>query len=186
TRAISHVVDLAGPEGREPLDDFEKINAELKGYSEKLSALPQIVALNKCDCFGAEENVKKFRKKYGKKYKLFPITAVRGERLDGLVRELSDLLDTLPPAERIPADEFEFELDDNTQFEIFKDEEGAFVVVGGLVDMLCRNVLLNNPDSMAYFQRVLKLRGVFKELAKHGCAQGDTVIVGDVEFEYVE
>ena len=58
--------------------------------------------------------------------------------------------------------------------------------MGGLVDMLCRNVVLNNPDSMAYFQRVLKLRGVFKELAKAGCVQGDTVVVGDVEFAFVE
>ena len=78
-----------------------------------------------------------------------------------------------------------FRSTDNTQFEIYRDENGAFVVVGGLVDLLCRNVVLSNPDSMAYFQRVLKLRGVFKELAKCGCAQGDTVVVGDVEFEYI-
>ena len=71
------------------------------------------------------------------------------------------------------------------QFEIFKDENGAFVVVGGLVDMLCRNVVLSNPDSMAYFQRTLKNRGVFKALEKAGCAAGDTVVVGEVEFDYI-
>ena len=185
TRAICHVVDIAGVEGRDPLEDFEKINAELKSYSETLAALPQIVALNKSDCFGAEENVKRFRKKYGKKYRLFPIAAVCGEGLEELLGALCELLSELPPAERIPADEFDFEETDNTQFEIYRDENGAFVVVGGLVDLLCRNVVLSNPDSMAYFQRVLKLRGVFKELAKCGCAQGDTVVVGDVEFEYI-
>ena len=186
TRLICHVVDISGMEGRDPLDDFEKINAELKEYSKKLASLPQIVALNKCDCFGAEENLKRFQKKYGKKLPLFPITAVRGEGTEELIVALMEKLETLPPAERIPADEdFEFAKSDNTQFEIFVDEEGAYVVVGGLVDMLCRNVVLNNPDSMSYFQRVLKLRGVFKALEKAGCKQGDTVIVGDVEFEYI-
>ena len=185
TRAICHVVDVSGVEGRDPLEDFEKINLELKSYSETLAALPQIVALNKCDFFGAEENVARFKKKYGKKYEVFPIAALKGEGLNELLERLTALLETLPPAERIPADEFEFAQADNTQFEIFQDETGAFVVVGGLVDMLCRNVVLTNPDSMAYFQRVLKLRGVFKALEKSGCKQGDTVIVGEVEFEYV-
>ena len=151
-----------------------------------LGTLPQIVALNKCDFYGAEENVKKFKKKYGKKYHIFELAALKGEGCEALVEELIRVLETLPPAERIPADEdFEFAQADNTQFEIYKDENGAYVVVGGLVDMLCRNVVLNNPDSMAYMQRVLKLRGVFKELSKMGCVEGDTVIVGDVEFEYV-
>jgi GTP-binding protein len=74
---------------------------------------------------------------------------------------------------------------DNLNFEIFKDEDGVYVVVGGLVDMLCRNVVLNNPDSMQYFQKVLRLRGVIKELSKMGCQEGDTVSIGDVEFEFV-
>lgn len=186
TRMLCHVVDISGAEGRDPLDDFEKINLELKNYSEVLAALPQAVALNKCDFYGAEENVKRFRKKYGKKFRIFELAALKGEGCEALVDELAQILKTLPPAERIPADEeFEFAQADNTQYEIFKDENGAFVVVGGLVDMLCRNVVLNNPDSMAYFQRVLKLRGVFKELKKAGCNEGDTVIVGDVEFEFV-
>ena len=185
TRMLVHVVDISGVEGRDPLADFATINAELKSYSEKLAALPMLVALNKCDVFGAEENIKRFKKKYGRKYPLFLITALNGEGTEALVKAVAELLRTLPPAERIPADEFVFEESDNTQFEIFMDENGAYVVVGGLVDMLCRNVVLNNPDSMAYFQRVLKLRGVFKELEKMGCKPGDTVIVGDVEFDYV-
>ena len=113
------------------------------------------------------------------------LTALLGEGTEELVREILALLKTLPPAERFPSDEFAFEELDNIQFEIFKDEKGAYVVVGGLVDMLCRNVVLNNPDSMTYFQRTLKYRGVFKELEKMGCRAGDTVIVGDVEFEYI-
>ena len=69
-------------------------------------------------------------------------------------------------------------------FEIYKDGE-AFVVVGALVDMLCRNVSLNDPDSMAYFQKILREKGVISELRKLGIEENATVIVGDVEFEFV-
>ncbi len=184
TRMIVHVLDISGMEGRDPLEDFETINGELSAYSETLGKLPMLVACNKTDCYGAEENLARFRKKYGKKYGIFPITALNGEGTEELVKAAIALLKTLPPAERIPADEFVFEEEDPNDFEIVKD--GAdFVLLGGLVDMLCRNVVLNKPESMAYFQRTLKRRGVFKELEKLGCKEGDTVIVGDVEFEYI-
>ena len=185
TRMICHVVDISGIEGRDPIEDFRIINEELWSYSGKLAALPQIVALNKCDLDGAAENSEKFRKTYGGKYPIFEISALTGKGKEELLKAIAEKLRELPPAERIPADEFVFEEPDHTQFEIFTDENGAYVVVGGLVDMLCRNVVLNNPDSMNYFQRVLKLRGVFKELEKAGCKAGDTVIVGEVEFEFV-
>lgn len=186
TRMIVHVVDISGMEGRDPIDDLEKINAELRAYSETLAALPQIVACNKCDCFGAEENLKKFRKAYEEKYAIFPVAALTGEGLSELLSAVSALLETLPPAERIPADEFEFAREDDLQFEIYRDENDAYVIVGGLADMLCRNVVMTNPDSMAYFQRTLKLRGVIKALSQMGCKEGDTVVVGDTEFDFVE
>ncbi len=185
TRMICHVVDISGMEGRDPLEDFEIINAELKNYSETLSALPQIVALNKTDVPGAEQNIARFRKKFGKRCEIYEISAVRGEGTKELLRAIDEKLKTLPPAERIPADEFVLEEGESLDFEIFVDENGAYVVVGGLVDMLCRNVVLNNPDSMNYFQRVLKLRGVFKALEAAGCKPDDTVVVGDVEFTYI-
>ncbi len=184
TRMICHVVDISGVEGRDPCEDFEIVNRELQEYSEALFALPQIVALNKTDIPSAEENEKTFRKKYGKKFPIFSLSAIKGEGAKELVFAIAEKLKELPPPTRIPADEVLFEEEDNTQFEI-TFEGGAYVVTGGLVDMLCRNVVLNNPESMNYFHRVLKLRGVFKELEKRGCKAGDTVIVGDVEFEYV-
>ena len=184
TRMICHVLDIAGTEGRDPLDDYEKINAELAAYSQKLAALPQIVVLNKCDCDGAEENAARFRAAHPNAL-VCNISAVRGEGTKELLGKVWSLLETLPPAEKIPSDEFAFEEEDTWQFEIFRDENGAYVVTGGLVDLLCRNVVLNNPDSMAYFQRMLKTRGVFKALADMGCKEGDTVVVGEVEFEYV-
>ena len=186
TRMLVHVVDVSGMEGRDPYEDFKKINRELKEYSEKLASLPQIVALNKCDVYGAEENVKEFKKKC-RKYKKYPITAVTGEGTRELIEGIFEVLDTLPPAEPIPADEFEYERPDINEFGVYKDEEeNVWYVTGGLVDMLERNVVLSDPDSMAYFQKVLKDKGVIKELKRRGVAENDTVVVGGVEFEFRE
>ena len=185
TRMLVHVVDISGVEGRDPWEDFKKINAELKEYSEKLASLPQLVALNKRDIYGAEENLKAFRKKCRGKYKLFPITAVTGEGTRELIEGIFEVLDTLPPAEPVPADEFEYERADINEFFIDKDEEeNVWYVTGGLVDMLERNVVLNDPDSMAYFQKVLKDKGVIKALRERGVAEDDTVVVGGVEFAF--
>ncbi len=186
TRMLLHVVDISGMEGRDPYEDFKKINAELKQYSEKLASLPQIVALNKCDVYGAEENIKKFRQKC-RKYKKYPIAAVTGEGTKELIEGVFEVLETLPPAEPIPADEFEYERPDVNEFEVYKDEEeNCWYVTGGLVDMLERNVVLSDPDSMAYFQKVLKDKGVIRELKKRGVAENDAVVVGGVEFEFKE
>lgn len=186
TRMLCHVVDISGCEGRDPVDDFEKINAELKGYSEKLAALPQVVACNKCDLPGAEDNLEAFRKAYGDKYQIYPIAALTGEGTGELLEGIFAVLATLPPVEPVPVEEaFEYRADDSLAFEIYRDENGAFVVVGGLVDMLCRNVVLNKPESMQYFQKVLRLRGVVKKLEEMGCKEGDTVSIGDVEFDFI-
>ena len=103
-----------------------------------------------------------------------------------MIEGIFDVLKDLPPVEPVrPDEEFEYTANDNLDFEIYRDEHGVFVVVGGLVDMLCRNVVLNNPDSMLYFQKVLRLRGVIKILNEMGCKEGDTVSIGDVEFDFV-
>ncbi len=186
TRLLLHVVDASGAEGRDPADDFKKINAELAGYSQKLAKLPQVIALNKCDVWGAEENVKKFKKAYGRKYKIFPVTAVSGEGLQPLLDELVKLLEDLPPVAREEADElFTYRKPSDLGFEIFTDG-GVYVVEGTLVDMLCRNVTLNDPDSMAYFQKILREKGVISKLKEMGVSEGDTVSIGDVEFDFVE
>ena len=186
TRMLLHVVDISGCEGRDPVEDFQKINKELEEYSSKLASLPQIVALNKCDIAGSEENIAKFTKKYGKKYKIFPISAINGQGAEELIRAVWEQLSMLPAAEPIEADsEFTYRKSGNLDFEIYKDETGAYVVIGTLVDMLCRNVALNDPDSMAYFQKILREKGVIARLNQMGIKENDTVFVGDVEFDFV-
>lgn len=185
TRMLLHVVDISGSEGRDPIEDFKKINAELSAYSKTLASLPQLIALNKCDVYGAEENLKLFKKKYGGKYKLYQITAVSGDGTDKLVEGVFGVLQTLPPVKRMEADEdFTYTKSGDLGFEIYVDD-GVYVVVGDLVDMLCRNVALNDPDSMAYFQKILREKGVISELRKMGVKENDTISIGDVEFEFV-
>lgn len=185
TRMLLHVVDISGSEGRDPIEDFQKINKELSEYSKVLEKLPQIIAFNKCDVYGAEENLKAFKKKYSRKYKIYPITAVTGEGIDELLRGVFEVLDTLPPLKRMEEDEsFTYRKSGNLDYEIYIDD-GAYVVVGSLVDMLCRNVSLDDPDSMAYFQKILREKGVISQLLQMGIKQNDTVVVGDVEFDFV-
>ena len=186
TRMLVHVVDISGVEGRDPCEDFETINAELSAYSPKLASLPQIIACNKCDIAGAEERLAEFCRRYGGRYEIFPIQALAAKGLEALLAHISEKLRELPPRERIPADEFVFdEREDAGQFEIVCGEDGAYYLIGGLADYLCRNVVMNNPDSMAYFQRVLRERGVVKALVDAGCKEGDTVVVGETEFDFV-
>lgn len=186
TRMLVHVIDISGAEGRDPVEDFKKINTELKQYSKKLAALPQIIALNKCDVYGAEENLKIFKKKYCRRYKIFTITAVNGEGTEELVAGVFEKLKTLPPVSRVESDEtFTYRKSGNLDFEIYLDG-GVYVVVGSLVDMLCRNVVLNDPDSMAYFQKILREKGVISKLKEMGIKENDTVSIGEVEFDFVQ
>ncbi len=185
TRMLVHVIDASGTEGRDPIEDFKKINAELKEYSKTLASLPQIIALNKCDVYGAEENVKAFRKKYCRRYKIFQITAVSGDGTKQLVEAIFNKLQQLPPVSRVESDEsFTYRKSGDLGFEIYMDGE-VYVIVGALVDMLCRNVALNDPDSMAYFQKILREKGVISRLKEMGIRENDTISIGDVEFEYI-
>ncbi len=185
TRMLIHVVDISGVEGRDPKEDFKKINAELKNYSAKLAALPQIVVLNKCDMYGADENVKAFKRSYGRKYKIFPITAINGEGTAEMLAAVLETLKTLPPVTRTEADElFTYKKSGDLDFEIYMDD-GAYVVTGSLVDMLCRNVSLSDPDSMTYFQKILREKGVISKLKEMGVKENDTIVIGDVEFNFV-
>ena len=186
TRMLVHVVDVSGVEGRDPYEDFLAINAELKNYSPALAKLKQIVALNKCDIFGAEEKIKKFKEKIGRKYKTVNISAVSGEGVDALKAEVKKALDKLPPVQPLEFEPFEYAKPERLEYEIYRDEDGAFVVTGTLVDVLARNVVLTDANSMAYMHKVLKDRGIFKKLREMGAENGATIVIGGTEFEFME
>ncbi len=185
TRMLVHVVDVSGVEGRDPYEDYLKINAELKSYSKELAKLKQVVVANKTDMYGADEKLKEFKQKIGRKHKVIPVSAVTGEGLDELKKVIYSVLEKLPPVKPLEFEEFNYVKPDRLEYEIFKEGE-TFVVVGTLVDVLKRNVVLDDMNSLAYFHKVLRDRGIIKELRAMGATDKSTIIIGDEEFELVD
>lgn len=186
TRILVHVLDISGSEGRDPLDDFELINHEIYTYDEALKQLPMVVVANKMDMPNAEENLARFREKYGDKYTIIPMMTLIHEGVDKLLETIVGILETLPEPKPLEYTPVSLDKEVEETFEIEELEEDVFEVTGGLVEILSRKVNLDDYDSFRYFQRVLKDKGVIAELRKHGAKDGSTVIVGDIEFDFVD
>lgn len=185
TRMLVHVIDVSGIEGRDPYEDYLKINAELKAYSPTLGKLKQIIAANKLDVYGADEKFKEFKAKIGRKHKIIPISAVTGDGLEDLKKAIVAVLEKLPPVKPLEFEEFNYVKPDRLDYEIFKEGE-TFVIVGTLIDVLKRNVVMDDMHSLAYLHKVLRDRGIIKELRKMGATDKSTVIIGGEEFEFVD
>ena len=183
-RLIVHVVDISGIEGRDPYDDYVTINGELENYSTKLAGLPQIVVANKCDLLEDESVIEEFEKKIGQKVVI--VSAISNSGTKDMLSQIVELLDTLPEPEPMETVEFDENRNDSTSYIVTIDEDGVYEVHGGLINMLVRNVVLDDYESFRYFQNMLKDRGVIKELVKNGCKEGDTVRIADIEFDFVE
>ena len=185
TRMLVHVVDVSGIEGRDPYDDYLKINAELKNYSKELSKLKQIVVANKLDVYGAEEKFKEFKKQIGRKHKVICVSAVTGDGLNELLKAMYETLSKLPPVKPLEFEEFNYVKPDRLDYEIFKEGE-TFVIEGTLIDVLKRNVVMDDMHSLAYLHKVLRDRGIIKELRAMGATDKSTIIIGGEEFEFVD
>lgn len=187
TRILVHVVDVSGSEGRDPVTDFDDINRELALYNPALSALPQVVAGNKCDLVYDDEGKTAFAA-YLKERDIpyFEISAATGAGLTPLLQHLEKELAKLPP---VPVYESELSYEDegllSEDFTVTKDG-GVFVVEGPFVRRLVGSVNFDNDESAAYFQRTLRRRGIIDALVEAGCREGDTVRVEDIEFDYVD
>ncbi len=186
TRVLVHVLDISGSEDRDPLEDFQLINDEIFHYDESLRQLPMIVVANKMDMPNAEENLVRFRKKYGKKYQIIPTTTIIHEGVEELLKALVDVLEQLPPAQPLQFEPVSLEKVETDDFEIVQLEEDVYEVVGGLVTILTRKVNMDDYDSFGYFQRVMKDKGVIAELRRAGAKDGSTVIVGEIEFDFID
>ncbi|TDT61213.1 GTPase ObgE [Fonticella tunisiensis] len=186
TRLLVHVIDVSGIEGRDPVDDFYKINEELKLYSEKLANKPQLVAANKSDIPGSEENLKRLKEEMDKiGIKVFKISAATNQGLRELMLYVSSLLDTIPVEE---AEEEEMFIPEEKRFtyEIKRDDDGAFVISGSFVDRLLMSANIYDSESLKYFHKVLEKHGIIQKLKDMGIEDGDTVRMNDFEFEFVE
>lgn len=187
TRVIIHVIDVSGSEGRNPIDDYNDINNELKMYSESLAALPQVVAANKCDICYDEEMKKNFLDYLAERgVKCFEISAATKKGLTPLMNYVESLLPSLGPVPVFESEMVYGEEELSDEFFVTKDEDGAYSVSGPFADRLVGSVNFDNDESVAFFQRTLRRRGIIDELVKAGCREGDTVRFSDIEFDYMD
>lgn len=187
TKILLHIIDIAGVDGRNPIEDFKIINDELKKYNEEVAKSPQIIVLNKMDLlFDDFSAVKEFKKVYGEKYKIIEFSAATRQGVDELLNVLIEEIEKLPKKSHEFSEIFEIDKRDYTSFDIKREDNGTFVVSGGLIDKMSRGIILSDPESFAYFQRRLKQEGIIDKLIEKGLKEGDNVKIGVYEFEYVE
>ena len=187
TRILIHVVDISGIEGRDPLEDFDKINEELKGYNVKLWDKPQIIAANKMDLLYDDEvfiNFKKELELKGYKY-VYKVSAATGEGLTEVMKKALEMLTKIPIMDLNIEDEERFIPEEKSfTYNIIK-KDNLFIIEGSFVDRLLDSVNINDAHSLKYFHKVLKNKGVMDELLTLGIKDGDLVRLKDFEFEYL-
>lgn len=187
-RLILHMVDISGIEGREPFEDYVKINTELKNYSKVLADLPQIIVLTKTDLLSEEElkirmqDFEKKIKKATKAPKVLTISAITNKGLEELKNTVWNMLEKIPKPEPAEIEPFILDERDTKSLEITKEEDSVFRLSGGLIDEISREVILSDAASFAYFQKRLKQEGILDKLHEAGAVDGDTIHIKDVEF----
>lgn len=189
-RLLIHVVDVSGTEGRDPIEDIKKINAELMQYSPELATRPQIFAANKIDVIDEELVDLSAFEAYVKDElgcELFYISAATRKGVDELMWRVADRLSELPPltiyeSEAAPEPEF---TEEGEREIIIKNVNGVYYVEGEWLEQLIDSVNFGDRESVAFFQRILRQSGVIDALEAKGCTDGDTVNVYDVEFEFI-
>lgn len=188
TKMLIHVVDVSGNEGRDPIEDFEKINEELKLYSERLLTLPQIVAANKIDLQSGRENYPDFEKEIKKRgYDVYPISALTKEGIDKLLDKTIEILSSIPVEEIKEVSEVIVytppEEEETLNIEV---KDNTYYLSGTKIDKLLKRVNLQDEHSLRYFEMLLRKSGVIDALKEKGFKSGDTINVRDFEFEYYE
>lgn len=197
TRIIVHVIDMSGMEGRDPFDDWEKINEELKLYNPKLAERPQIVAANKMDMPDAEAHLADFRGKLAEaspETAVMPISSLTRHGIPELLYRVADMLESLPEspaveeAQQDGADEtvvYRYESGNDKDFTIRRENE-TYVVESESIEKLLKRTQFGSYEAVMRFATILRNLGVDAELRKRGAKGGSTIRIGDFEFEFFE
>ena len=185
-RLIIHVVDASGSEGRDPIADFEAINEELARYNEALASRPQLVAANKCDIITDPEGFARFKAYIVEKgYPLYEISAATHQGVTELVQAAAAKLAELPPIQVFEPDYVAPEPTLGTAEDLtIRHEDGVWFVEGDWLERLLGSVNFGDAESRMYFDRALRTSGLFERMEEMGVAEGDTVCLYELEFEY--
>lgn len=191
TRVLVHVLDISGSEGRNPLEDFAIVNQELGNYNPTLLKRPMLIAANKMDIDGSEEQLALLKEALPD-YEVFPISAATGEGLKPLIYRLADLIDEvdLEEIEPVVVEEMKITkaapLQQEEKFVIEQEAEGLFVVSGPEIERHWRRTNFTHEDAVSRFLQIVEAMGVVKALREAGCQDGDTVRIKDIEFDFMD
>ena len=187
-RMLIHIVDVSGSEGRNPIDDFEKINEELAKFNPELAQRPMIVAGNKID-MAEPEQIESFKKYVNDKgYEYYSICAPIMEGTKELMNVTWNMLKDLPPIKEYEAEEIPLEAllpENDMSFKITQEDEGYYLVEAKWFPRVLKGIDVTDYEALQYMQRVLEKSGVFDALREKGIQEGDIVSLYDIEFEYI-
>ncbi|GIP01476.1 GTPase ObgE [Paenibacillus sp. FSL W8-0187] len=195
TRVIIHVVDMAGTEGRDPFEDWEKINDEIRLYNPVLVDRPQIVAANKMDMPEAEEYLAAFKEKVKEirpDIEVMPISSLTRQGIQELLYRTIDVLESIPDEPAIEEVSevserkvYKFKAQNDNSFTVTRDNE-MYVVHSERIERMLKRMQMNSHDAILKLARTMRHMGVDEELRKRGATEGTIVRIGDFEFEFVE
>ncbi len=186
-RLLIHIVDVSGHEGRDPKDDFEKLNEELRRFNPELAERPMIVAGNKID-MAEPEQIAEFKAYVEEKgYEYYSICAPILEGTKELMNVVWNKLRELPPIKEYEAEEIPVEsiIKQSTGYKITEVEDGYFLVEADWFPKVLKGIDIEDYEALQYMQRVLEKSGIFNALRERGIQEGDIVSLYDIEFEYI-
>ena len=190
TKVIVHLVDAASTEGRDPIDDINKINAELTAYNPEIMKRPQVIAANKIDVLYEEDEpqvIQKLKDTFEPQgIPVFPISAVSGKGVKELLYHVKEMLDHLDQTPVVFEREFfpEDMANSNEPYTVWKEEEHLFVVEGPRIERMLGYTNLDSEKGFEFFQKFLKENGILEELEALGIEEGDTVRMCGLQFDY--
>ena len=186
TRLLVHVLDISGSEGRDPIEDYKQIRKELADYSPKLTELPELIAANKMDITGAEDYLEFLREELeGANVEIFPVSAATAKGFEPLLDRILALLETLPSTREFAEDDIIEAPQYDWKFEITQ-EDGVFVVTGGIVDYILDTTNADDEESMRRFQKFLDSEGIINALREKGANEESVIRLGEWEFDFIE
>ena len=192
TKVIIHIVDAASIEGRDPIDDINKINCELEAYNPELLKRPQVIAANKIDAIYSEEDspIELIRAEFEPKgIKVFPISAVSGKGLKELLYYVNDLLKKMDSSPIVFEQEYfpdMFTDNPNEPFTVEKIAEGVYSIEGPRIERMLGYTNLEAEKGFMFFQNFMRDNGILKTLEELGIKDGDTVKIYGHEFDYYQ